>query len=169
MRREEALKLLQRAGCSQAVVKHSLTVEQKALEIARRIRSRGHRVNLELVSLGAIFHDIGRAKTHGIKHGVEGGRLLKRLGLERFKGFAERHLGAGIPAAEARRLGLPHRDFVPRSIEEKIVTYADKLVERDRFVSYREARRRLSLELGPKHPALARFNSLHRELRGLMK
>ena len=169
MKREEALQLLQRVGCSGAVIKHSLTVERKAVEIAKRIKSKGHRVSLRLVSLGALLHDIGRAKTHGIRHGVEGAKILRRFGLARFAGFAERHLGAGIPAEEAKELGLPKRDFIPKTLEEKIVTYADKLVEGNKFISYREARKQLSLKLGSRHPALARFRSLHQEIRDLMK
>jgi hypothetical protein len=34
----------------------------------------------------------------------------------------ERHIGAGIPATEAERLGLPKRGYLPQIFEEKIVS-----------------------------------------------
>ena len=40
----------------------------------------------------------------------------------------ERHIGAGIPKEEAVGLGLPEKDYIPVTIEEKIVAHADNLV-----------------------------------------
>ncbi|MFQ6130372.1 MAG: TIGR00295 family protein, partial [Candidatus Hadarchaeaceae archaeon] len=145
-------------------IRHSLAVERISLRLARRIRANGHKLDLRLVSLGALLHDIGRARTHGIRHGVEGAKILRGLGLGKFARFAERHLGAGIPAGEARELGLPARDFMPRTLEEKVIAYADKLVMGHRMASYEQALDWFRSELGPKHPALNRFKALHREI-----
>ena len=41
----------------------------------------------------------------------------------------ERHLGAGIPKEEAVKLGLPEKDYIPETLEEKIVTHADNLIQ----------------------------------------
>lgn len=163
-KREDALRALREAGCSRKVIQHCLAVERTALSIATQIRANGHRIDLKLVGLGALLHDIGRSKTHGITHGVEGAKILQGLGLERFAHFAERHLGAGIPAGEAKELGLPARDFVPRTIEEKVVTYADKLAMGSRRTSYERALGWFRSELGPEHPALDRFEALHYEI-----
>lgn len=167
--REQALHVLRRAGCSKEVIKHSLAVERKAIEIARRIRENGHEVDMRLVRLGAILHDVGRARTHGIRHGIVGAGIIRRRGFGKFAGFAERHIGAGIPAGEAKKLGLPGRDFLPRTIEEKIVTYADKLVVGSRFLSYEMARGQFEELLGARHPALGRLDALHEEIVKLMK
>jgi uncharacterized protein len=167
--RQQALRALREAGCPKEVIKHSLAVERKALRIAKRIHENGHAVDLGLVRLGALLHDIGRARTHGIRHGILGAGILRRKGLGRFAGFAERHIGAGIPASEAKELGLPKRDFLPRTLEEKIVTYADKLIMGGRSTSYEGAREWLKSELGPNHPALNRFKALHTEVEGLIK
>jgi uncharacterized protein len=159
--------VLRDAGCSTQVVRHSLAVEQKALEIAKRISENGHAVDLKLVGLGAILHDIGRAETHGIEHGVKGAKILRRNGLSNFADFAERHIGAGIPAGEARELGLPERDFMPRTLEEKIVTYADKLIVGAEPLSFREVRGQFEAMLGKDHPALKRLDALHEEIQKL--
>ncbi|MCS7131453.1 MAG: TIGR00295 family protein [Hadesarchaea archaeon] len=169
MNRKEALKLLRSVGCSRQVIQHCLAVARKALEIAERVKANGHRVDLRSVELGALLHDIGRAVTHGISHGVEGGKILRERGLEEFVGFAERHLGAGIPAEEAEKLGLPRRDYLPTSLEEKIVTYADKLMAGSSEVPYEEARAQLKAALGEKHPALERLEALHREIAELQE
>ena len=40
----------------------------------------------------------------------------------------ERHIGAGITAEEAVKLGLPEKSYVPQTLEEKIVAHADNLI-----------------------------------------
>lgn len=165
--RELALRALRDAGCSDQVIQHCLTVERVALKIARKIDENGHEIDLGLVSVGAILHDIGRAKTHGIRHGVIGGETLHQMGLSEFAGFAENHLGAGILANEAKALGLPERDFTPCTLEEKVVAYADKLVMGNRETSYEQAVKWFRSELGEKHPAIKRFEELRLEIKNL--
>lgn len=167
LKREDALRALREAGCSNEVIQHCLTVERTALELARGIRANGYTVDLKIVSVGALLHDIGRARTNSIRHGVEGGRILQGLGMGDFARFAECHIGAGIPASEAKELGLPERDFMPRSLEEKIVAYADKLVIGHRTGSYKQALEWFRSELGPEHPAIERFKVLHKEIKKL--
>jgi uncharacterized protein len=164
MNRKEALELLRSVGCSRQVIQHCLAVARKALKIAERVKACGHPVDLRLVELGALLHDIGRAVTHDISHGVEGGKILRERGLKELARFAECHLGAGIPAEEARGLGLPKRDYLPTSLEEKIVAYADKLVAGSGEISYEEARAQLEASLGQEHPAIKRLHALHKEI-----
>lgn len=166
--RERALLILREAGCSKRVIRHCLAVERTALLIANRIITNGRRLDLDLVSVGGLLHDIGRSKTHGIEHGIEGGRILRGMGLEDLARFAECHIGAGIPAEEAKKLGLPARNFLPRSIEEKVVAYADKLVFGNRVGTYDEALKTFKSDLGPKHPAISRLVRLHNEIQGFM-
>ncbi len=165
--RERALQVLREEGCSPGVVNHCLAVEREALKIAREISDNKHSIDLKLVEIGALLHDVGRSRTHGVSHGVIGGEILRSRGLGEFAGFAENHLGAGIPAEEARELGLPERDFLPRTLEEKVVTYADKLISRGHTISYDEALDRFKREFGARHPAVERFKALHSEIHGL--
>jgi uncharacterized protein len=167
--RDDALAALRKARCSEGVIRHSLTVERVATDLATRMRANGHEVDLNTVSTGALLHDIGRSRTHGISHGVEGAKILAQLGLEGFTRFAECHLGSGIPADEAKELGLPARDFIPNTIEEKVVAYADKLVAGGEKVTYQIALKEFATKLGPTHPANERFKKLHAEMEALLK
>ncbi len=118
-------------------LKHCRAVAAEALEIS-------HRCGLELaddeVEAAAMLHDIGIYATdapgiecHGsepyIRHGVIGAALLRREGAgETVARVAERHTGAGITAAEVveQELPLPVADYVPETLLERLICYADK-------------------------------------------
>ena len=123
--REECLDFLKRAGCDEDVVNHCLAVEDLALRIARLANA-----DEELVSAGALLHDIGRGTTHGIEHAVVGAKIARELGVcEAVVLIIERHIGGGISEDEAGKLGLPVGDYVPKTLEEKIVAHTDNLIE----------------------------------------
>ena len=112
-----------------------------------------------------LLHDIGRSETHAMDHAVVGSKIARFLDLsESIVRIIERHIGSGIPPEEAVRLGLPNRDFTPMTLEEKIVSYADKLIDRNRKIEFDEALRRFSKDLGRSHPAVSRFKKIHAEL-----
>ncbi len=139
------------------------------MRLAEDFKERGVDVDLELVEAGAILHDLGRSKTHGIRHGVVGGRIARKMGLpERLVRVIERHIGAGIPVEEAEKLGLPRRGYVPETVEEKIVAYADKLIEGCREVEFGATVGKMTEELGEDHPALGRLWALHKEIVGVL-
>lgn len=165
--RERALQILREEGCTSKVIGHVSAVTEEALEIAKRISENGNEVDLDKVEIGALLHDIGRSRTHGISHGVEGEKILRERGLDEFAGFARNHLGAGIPSEEAEDLDIPTSDYLPATLEEKIVTYADNLIRGTEVISFREALDELREELGSDHPPLGRFKDLHEELREL--
>ena len=119
---EECVELLKKAGCSEEVIGHCVTVRDIAVRIAEKSGA-----DVNLVEVGALLHDIGRSKTHGIKHGIEGSKIAKKLGLpEEIVNIIERHIGAGLPAEDAKKLGLPERDFIPITLEEKITYFIHK-------------------------------------------
>jgi len=116
------------------VVAHSKKVRRIALQVAKELEENGFEVDLKLVSKGALLHDIGRSMTHGLEHGYIGGRILRDEGEgEEVARIAERHVLGGISKEEAGRMGMPSRDFIPETLEEKIVCYADKLSEKDKM------------------------------------
>jgi len=45
------------------------------------------------------------------------------------------HVGFGLDAVEAARFGLPERDFVPHTPEQKIVALVDLLVDGERLTT----------------------------------
>ncbi|MCS7125161.1 MAG: TIGR00295 family protein [Candidatus Bathyarchaeota archaeon] len=165
--REQALILLRESGCSQNVVKHCEAVADLAVEIAKKFVNKGLTVNVELVEVGALLHDIGRAKTHSVHHAVAGAQIAKALGLpEPIIAIIKRHVGGGITAREARELGWPKDVYTPQTIEEKIVAYADKLIEGSQRVPIEKTIEKFSKEL-PK-PAITRIKRLHREMQNLI-
>ncbi len=150
--------LLIRAGCSPRVIRHCCTVRALAMEIAARCDA-----DVELVSAGAMLHDIGRARTHRIDHMVAGANIARDLGLsEEIVGIIESHVGAGIDAAEAKNLGLPERDYVPHTLEARIVAHADNLVGNDRFRTLDECQQ--TYHVKGKDSLFLKVEALHREL-----
>ena len=122
-----------------------------------------------LVEAGALLHDLGRSVTHGIGHGAVGGELARGRGLPlAVVRIIERHVGAGIPADEARELGLPEGVYVPESLEEKLVCYADKLAEGAGEVEFGVTVGRMVEKLGEGHPAIERMWTLYGEITGML-
>ncbi|MCK4265782.1 MAG: HDIG domain-containing protein [Thermoplasmata archaeon] len=125
--REKCLSLLREEGCGDDVIEHCIAVERLAMGIARHCTTDVE--TLELVSRGALLHDIGRSRTHGIMHAVEGAALLRARGMdEPIIRIVERHIGAGLTSDESRELGLPVKDYIPLTLAEKIVAEADNLI-----------------------------------------
>ncbi|MEM1507179.1 MAG: TIGR00295 family protein [Candidatus Bathyarchaeia archaeon] len=162
---EEALKILREVGCSVDVIKHCEAVANLAVEIAKKCMKNGVTVNVNLVHVGALLHDIGRSKTHSVHHAVAGAEIARSLGLsERIIRIIERHVGGGISAEEALKLGWPNKNYIPETVEEKIVAYADKLIEGSKIISIEETIERFKNELGKDHPAIERIKRLHDEI-----
>ncbi len=87
----------------------------------------------EFVRTAAVLHDIGRYKTHDpILHGLEGYRLLTRLGHHREAFVCASHILCGLEKEEAFQHGFPEREFMPRTFEEQLIPVCDCLVEFDR-------------------------------------
>ena len=149
------------------MIDHIRAVAKVSEEIAQNISDAGHDVDVKRVKIGALLHDVGRSRTHGIDHGVEGGRILRDRGLTEFAPFAENHIGTGITAEEAEGLDIPTKDYMPGSLEEKIVTYGDNLIRDNEVQSFEEALKELEEKIGSGHPSIERFRGLHKELQDL--
>ena len=120
----ECIEILENSNCSPEVIAHSRAVSKLAIEIAVLSDA-----DIALVSSGALLHDIGRSKNHGIEHLIEGVKIAEQLGLpEEIIGIIRSHVGGGLDEEEARTLGLPAGDYIPRTIEQKIVCHADSLI-----------------------------------------
>jgi uncharacterized protein len=159
--------ILIKAGCSADVVAHCRKVSRVAVSLVDRLRDP---VDRELVRLGGLFHDIGRSRTHDIGHAIAGVEIGRSLGFsEHLLRIIERHVGAGITASEAVRLGLPAQDYLPLTREEKIVSYADNLISGEREMSYGEALDRFRRILGPEHEGVELFRQQHTDIQGWMK
>lgn len=155
---DECLELLKKTGCSDNVVRHCKAVRDVALKIAKRTDA-----DVKLVEAGALLHDIGRSKTHDIFHAIEGVKIAQKLGLpQSIINIIERHIGAGISGEEAKKLGLPPKDYIPKTLEEKIVCHADNLIDKYERQNIEDAIEG-ALDEGHKEYA-ERLLKLHKEL-----
>ena len=173
---EADINLLRQAGVSEEDIAHSVKVAEKAIEIASRI-PRG--LDMELVGRGALFHDLGKAKTHEIEHGKLGAEMGAEMGLpQAINAVMEKHIRGGLSAEEAVELGLPVKDYTLATLEERIIIYADRLVDiiTDGIVPIkdeREAEERFEeiLKTIPKYgkndKTLERYLAYHREIQHL--
>ena len=165
--REQAIQLLCNSQCPLKVIKHCKAVAKVAVEIAEACEVNGINVNLKLVEIGALLHDIGRSKTHSVHHAVVGAGILKAAGLsEPVISIVKRHVGGGIAAQEAEELGWQKDVYAPLTIEEKIVSYADKLIKKSKRVPIEVTMAEL-LEEG-RHAAAERVLKLHEEIAELI-
>ncbi len=140
------------------LVNHSQSVARKALQIVS-FHPELH-LDAQFVEEAAMLHDIGIFLTDApgiqcfgsqpyICHGRLGAELLRKEGFERHARVCERHTGAGITKAqiEQQHLPLPLQDFLPETMEEKVICYADKFFSKthlDREKSIEKAEKSLA-------------------------
>ena len=129
---DDAHELLHRYGGDAAWIRHCKAVSRVAARVGALMTPK-YGLDVEYLTKGALLHDVGRYKTHDpIMHGVEGYRLLTTLGHHREAFICASHILCGMPRAEAIRFGLPDQDFLPQSMEQRLVPLIDSLVEFDR-------------------------------------
>jgi uncharacterized protein len=166
---DKAIKLLEKSGCSPNVIQHCKIVAKLAVKMARILQERGFKVDTELVETGALLHDIGRSKTHSVDHAIVGAKIVESAGMpDAVARIIERHVGGGIPQDEAAKLGWPEKNYLPETLEERIVAYADKLVEGNERVPIDKTIAQFSRKLGKNHPSIARLKALHKEFKSLL-
>ncbi|AEH60983.1 metal dependent phosphohydrolase [Methanosalsum zhilinae DSM 4017] len=127
---KQCLEILRKVGCSEYVIAHSRSVSELAEKITYDIIEKGGSVDLKLVIAGAILHDIGRSVTHDIDHVVEGVKIAEDLALgPEITGVIRSHVGGGISQEEAQEFGFPENNYMPQTLEEKIVAHSDNLIK----------------------------------------
>ena len=122
---------------------HSQSVARKALQIGFSHTELS--LDMKFIEEAAMLHDIGIIRCnapgiycHGtepyICHGRIGAEMLRGEGLPRHARVCERHTGAGLTRDDivSQQLPLPQQDFLPETMEEKLVCYADKFFSKSR-------------------------------------
>ena len=168
--RDEAFDLLKKLKVPYQVRRHSLKVADKALDIAYKIKRT--KINLDLVEIGALLHDIGRSQTHGFKHAIIGGKILRERGYpSNLSRICETHILGGLDKEDARYLDLPERDYLPNSVEEKIICLADKLTTGTKEVTIEQRFQKWFIKYGKTKTLLKskkRIEKIQEELNNLM-
>jgi len=122
---------------------HCCTVRAVAEEMLNGIKG----ADRDLVVAGALLHDIGRAEDHSIMHAYIGSKMVEALGLPKeLVDIVRKHTGAGLDAEDVADMGLPPGDYMPRTLEEKIVAHADNLVSDNRVVTHEHSVSKLVLK-----------------------
>jgi uncharacterized protein len=165
---EEALTLLNSYGRDAAWIRHCRAVARVAERLSGALAPHNC-LDTEFLRVGALLHDIGRYKTHDpVMHGVEGYHLLMGLGHEREAFVCASHVFCGMPRAEAMRYGLPEQDFLPRTLEERLVPLIDSVVELDRPTTLEHRMRSIYRRYEGNGPFLARMTQAAATAEGLL-
>ena len=158
--------------CRGIFIQHSRQVADKALEIARRCNLN---IPLETVETAAMLHDIGifltnatdidcRGSEHYICHGILGAELLRKEGFdEAIARVAERHTGAGltIDDIDRQQLPLPRKDYLPETMLEKLICYADKFFSKSGTMQEKNLDKVRASMARHSTESLTRFDELH--------
>lgn len=128
---------------------HSKLVAKKALEIANNIKELNP--DIKFIEEASILHDIGIYLVNApdiycfgekpyICHGYLGRDILEKEGFSKHALVCERHIGMGIEIKEIldRNLPIPRRDITPQTLEEEIVSFADKFFSKGLAVLEKE-------------------------------
>jgi len=151
--REQALQLLRENQCSEKVINHCKAVTELALETANVLKERGLKIDFALVEIGALA--------------VVGAEIARSAGLpDSVVSIIKRHVGGGITAGEAEKLGWPKDVYVPITLEEKVVSYSDKLIENSKRAPIGITIDKLSEEM--RYEAAERVRKLYEEITGLI-
>jgi len=173
----------QQSALYRVLVVHSILVAAKALELAEQYLKNHSKakVDLRFIEEASLLHDIGIFQCNApeilcfgsepyIRHGMIGKRILEEEGWPRHALVCERHTGVGLTREDVinQNLPLPARDFMPVSVEEKIICLADKFFSKKPKKLFKE--KSLSkIEKGLKKRGVhiaRRFRELHEEITG---
>lgn len=124
------LRWLVEQGATGPLIPHVRLVAAVAFRLAEQLAAAGARVDPLLAHRGGLLHDLARvsARTRGVSHELEAGRLLRERGLDALARIAERH-PVWAPLTPGRQ---------PETWEEKLVYYADRISEPSGIVSIEE-------------------------------
>lgn len=124
---------------------HAQKVTALALELAARHPNL--HLDTDFIEEAAMLHDVGIFLTDApriycfgdkpyICHGYLGAELLRSEGLPRHAAVCERHTGTGLTKEQILRKGwpLPARDFVPVTMEEQLICFADKFYSKTKYL-----------------------------------
>lgn len=131
---------------------HATDVTQKALHITRKHPELA--VDIHFIEEAGMLHDIGIFKTRAsriacegdapyICHGYLGREILTNEGYPKHGLVCERHTGTGLSLENIinRKLPIPHRDMRPKSLEEKIICFADKFFSKSQLGKEKSVRK----------------------------
>ena len=126
-----------------------ITHAKKVTEFALELSKKHPELSLDnnFIEEAAMLHDIGIFLTNAprihcngeeeyICHGYLGAELLRKEGFPRHARVCERHTGTGLTKEQIieNRWNIPHSDFTPETLEEKLICFADKFYSKTKHL-----------------------------------
>lgn len=149
---------------------HSRCVWNFAKKIAQIAIKNNYKVDLKFLKAACFIHDLGRMETGSKKsrelldpvyHGYLGYKLALKYGLpKKLAEACRRHLGGvGLPALENKKYKIGNCSTFAKTIEEKILGYADCRTFHHKIAPFSKAYQRFSKfpGQGPRLLALQKF------------
>jgi uncharacterized protein (TIGR00295 family) len=128
----QALALHKKYGSNDRIIEHCSACAGISALLVEKAAENGNKLNQDAAVSAALLHDIGRTQTQLVSHGYVGAQLLEKEGVDKVVvEIVKRHVGAGISPEEAAALGFPPGDYLPKTLEEKIVCFSDKMLDGD--------------------------------------
>ncbi|MFA6701244.1 MAG: HD domain-containing protein [Dysgonamonadaceae bacterium] len=131
---------------------HATDVTNKAVTVAQKHPELA--IDVRFIEEAGLLHDIGIFLTKAphiacegeypyICHGYLGRELLTVEGFPRHGLVCERHTGTGltIEVIDRKKLPIPRRDMCPKSLEEKIICFADKFYSKSQIGKEKDVKR----------------------------
>ena len=137
----ECLELMAEVDLASAVVRHSVAVKNIALGFAEDLEKQGVLVNKPLLCAAALLHDIMKTGAQ-VCHGIEGGEFLRSKGFHEVASVVEKHCLSNLDDLR----------FIPKTIEEKLLMYADLRISEGSTVSLDERFSQLKKRYKPTNP-----------------
>ncbi len=122
---KHCISLMETYGMLDNIKAHSIMVERVANLIARGLIKSGENISLEMVTAGALMHDIGKSicLNSTLDHAQKGKEICTENNLPEIAGMVEEHIHLFNYAPDGR------------INEKEIIYYSDKRVNHDKIVS----------------------------------
>ncbi|MEW6407456.1 MAG: HDIG domain-containing metalloprotein [Patescibacteria group bacterium] len=150
--------------------RHSQCVWNFAKKIGKLAQKNGYKVDMKFLKRACFIHDLGRMQTgskgsrellDAVYHGYLGYKLSLKYGLpKKLAETCRRHLGgAGLSASVNKKFKMGRKSTFARTIEEKILGYADCRTFHNKIAPFSKAYQRFSKfpGQGPRLLALQKF------------
>ncbi|MBS7655200.1 HD domain-containing protein [Candidatus Bathyarchaeota archaeon] len=149
--RKKCFNLMKKYNVPENILRHSLTVNKFANQLANSLIAKGELINKILVDRASLLHDIGKFKalSKGGFHEEEGYKILKKEGLNEIANIVKKH----------SLFSVLSENETPVTWEEKIVFYADKRVNEDKIVTLEKRINYLKKRYGKNKKILKRIKA----------
>jgi len=124
---EKALALLEKYIKDEKTLAHSIACSKKAYEMAEKIHANHPdlQVSPQKVRIGALLHDIGKSRPG--EHEINSVEILREEGLSDLSDI----VCHSYPYEIFLMKGQERPEYLPHSLENKIIIYADYLIDQE--------------------------------------